>query len=94
MAMTLHDCPDVYVDNNGIVTNPIWKEWLIDKYKIYPREEALYEAAQNEPRKTFKKTKKRGSTFFYVSNQFHKSGIIHIALQGMTFFMSLICFSQ
>ena len=55
MAMTLHDCPDVYVDNNGIVTNPIWKEWLIDKYKIFPSEEAWYEAAQNKPRKTFKK---------------------------------------
>ena len=55
MAMTLHDCPDVYVDNNGFVTNPIWKEWLIDKYKIYPSEDAWYEAAQNEPRKTFKK---------------------------------------
>ena len=55
MAMTLHNCPDVFVDNNGKVTNPIWKEWLIDKYKLYPSEEAWYEAAQNEPRKTFKK---------------------------------------
>ena len=54
-AMTLHDCPDVFVDNDGRVTNPIWKEWLIDKYKIYPSEKAWYEAAQNEPRKTFKK---------------------------------------
>ena len=55
MAMTLHDCPDVYIDNNGKVINPIWKEWLIDKYKFFPSEEAWYEAAQNKPRKTFKK---------------------------------------
>ena len=55
MAMTLHDCPDVYIDDNGKVINPIWKEWLIDKYKFYSSEEAWYEAAQNEPRKTFKK---------------------------------------
>ncbi len=55
MAMTLHDCPDVYIGNNGKVINPIWKEWLIDKYKFFPSEEAWYEAAQNKPRKTFKK---------------------------------------
>ena len=55
MAMTLHDCPDVYIDNNGKVINPIWKEWLINKYKFFPSEEAWYEAAQNKPRKTFKK---------------------------------------
>ncbi len=54
MAMTLHDCPDVYIDNNGKVINPIWKEWLIEKYKLFPSEEAWYEAAQNKPRKTFK----------------------------------------
>ena len=28
MAMTLHDCPDVYVDNEGRFTNQIWKEWI------------------------------------------------------------------
>ena len=39
MAMTLHNCPDVFVDNNGKVKNPIWKEWLIEK--LYPSKEKL-----------------------------------------------------
>ena len=28
MAMTLHDCPDFYVDNEGRFTNPTW--WRVD----------------------------------------------------------------
>ena len=53
-AMTLHDCPDVFIDNNGRVTNPIWIEWFVKKYKTYKTEDEFYEAAQKEPRKSWK----------------------------------------
>ena len=54
MAMTLHDCPDFYVDNEGRFTNPIWVEWMVNKHKKYPSVEAFYETAQTEPRKAWK----------------------------------------
>ena len=54
-AMTLHDCPDVFIDNNGRVTNPIWIEWFVKEYKTYKTEDEFYEAAQKEPRKSWKR---------------------------------------
>ena len=54
MAMTLHDCPDFYIDNEGRFTNPIWVEWMVNKHKAFPSEEAFYEAAQKDPRKVWK----------------------------------------
>ena len=35
MAMTLHDCPDFYVDNEGRFTNPTWVEWMVNKHKDF-----------------------------------------------------------
>ena len=52
--MTLHDCPDVFIDNNGRVTNPLWIEWFVKEYKTYKTEDEFYEAAQKEPRKSWK----------------------------------------
>ena len=52
MAMTLHDCPDFYVDNEGRFTNPIWVEWMVNKHKKYTSVEAFYEAAQKNPKKS------------------------------------------
>ena len=46
---------EVFIDNEGRVTNPIWIKWFVDKHKLYPTEEAFYEAAQSEPRKSWKK---------------------------------------
>ena len=54
MAMTLHDCPDFYVDNEGRFTNPTWVEWMVNKHKVYPSVEAFYEMAQKDPRKAWK----------------------------------------
>ena len=34
MAMTLHDCPDFYVDNEGRFTNPTWVEWMVNIWNI------------------------------------------------------------
>ena len=53
-AMTLHDCPDVFIDNSGRVTNPQWIEWFVKEYKTYKTEDEFYEAAQKEPRKSWK----------------------------------------
>jgi len=55
-AMTTGSCPDFFIDKKGFPTNPKWEEWFIKKYKIYPSLEAFYEAAQTEPRKTWKKS--------------------------------------
>ena len=54
MAMTVHECPDFYVDNEGLFTNPIWVEWMVNKHKVYPSVEAFYEIAQKNPRKAWK----------------------------------------
>ena len=48
--MTLHDCPDFFVDNEGF-TNPIWVEWMVNKHKKYASVEEFYEAAQKDPEK-------------------------------------------
>ena len=53
-AMTLHDCPDFYVDNDGRFTNPTWVEWMVNKHKKYASEDAFYEAAQENPSKAWK----------------------------------------
>ena len=54
MAMTVHKCPDFYVDNDGRFTNPTWVEWMVNKHKVYPSVEAFYEMAQKNPRKAWK----------------------------------------
>ena len=54
MAMTLHDCPDFYVDNEGRFTNPTWEEWMVNKHKVYSSVEEFYETAQKNPRKAWK----------------------------------------
>ena len=56
MAMTSGNCPSAFVDNDGLVVGNAWPDMLIKKYKLYPTMEAFYEAAQAEPRKTWKKT--------------------------------------
>ena len=55
-AMTTGSCPDFFIDKKGFPTNPKWEEWFVKKHKIYPSLEAFYEAAQTEPRKTWKKS--------------------------------------
>ena len=55
-AMTTENCPDFFIDEKGIATNPMWEEWFIKKHKLYPSLEAYYEAAQTEPRKLWKKS--------------------------------------
>ena len=55
-AMTTGSCPDFFIDKKGFPTNPKWEEWFVKKHKIYPSLEAFYEAAQAEPRKTWKKS--------------------------------------
>ena len=39
--MTVHECPDFYVDNEGRFTNPIWVEWMVNKHKVYPSVETI-----------------------------------------------------
>jgi len=53
-AMTLHECPSIQVDNEGNTTGPM-ADLVVNKYKIFPSMEAAMQAAQDEPRKTFKK---------------------------------------
>ena len=54
-AMTTGKCPDFFIDDKGYPTNPTWGEWTINKHKLYKSLEEFYDAAQIEPRKTFKK---------------------------------------
>jgi hypothetical protein len=53
-AMTTGKCPDFFIDEKGYATNPTWEEWMINKHKLYQSLEEFYEAAQTEPRKTWK----------------------------------------
>ncbi len=54
-AMTTGNCPDLFIDDKGYPTNPTWGEWMINKHKLYKSLDEFYDAAQIEPRKTFKK---------------------------------------
>ena len=54
MAMTLHECPTITVDNEGNTLGPM-KDLVINKYKLFPTIEAAMQATENEPKKTFKK---------------------------------------
>ena len=53
-AMTTGKCPDFFIDEKGYATNPTWEEWMINKHKLYQSLEEFYEAAQIEPRRTWK----------------------------------------
>ena len=53
--MTTGKCPDFFIDDKGYATNSTWGEWMINKHKLYKSLEEFYDAAQIEPRKTWKK---------------------------------------
>ena len=54
MAMTLHECPAITIDNEGNTTG-VMADLVVNKYKIFPSMEAAMKASEDEPRKTFKK---------------------------------------
>ena len=58
MAMTLHDCPDFYVDNEGRFTNPTWVEWMVNKHKVYPSEAFYMKLRKKTPEKLGKQVLK------------------------------------
>jgi len=54
-AMTSGKCPAFFVNNEGLMIGNEWPDLVLNKYKAWPSMEAVYDSAQNAPRKTWKK---------------------------------------
>ena len=55
-AMTVHNCPAFFVDNDGFVVGNEWPDMVLTKHKLFPSMDAFYELAQVDPNKLWKKT--------------------------------------